>query len=56
VAALLSTLDIETLWEAAEDHERRVIIENMVESITVFPDRLRGSNIVALPPQFVLDQ
>ena len=23
--------------EAAEDHERRVIIENMVESITVFP-------------------
>jgi len=40
VAALLSTLDMETLWEAAEDHERRVIIENMLESVTVFPDRL----------------
>jgi hypothetical protein len=40
VAALLSTLDIETLWEAAEERERRVIIENMVESVTVFPAHL----------------
>ena len=40
VAALLRTLDIETLWEAAEDREKRVIIENMVESVTVFPDHL----------------
>jgi site-specific DNA recombinase len=40
VATLLSTLDIETLWEAAEDREKRVIIENMVESVTVFPDHL----------------
>jgi hypothetical protein len=40
VVALLSSLDIETLWEAAEDQERRVIIENMIESVTVFPDHL----------------
>ncbi len=40
VAALLSNLDIETLWEAAEDREKRVIIENMLESVTVFPDHL----------------
>ena len=40
VAAVLANFDIETLWEAADDRERRVLIENMVESVTVFPDHL----------------
>jgi DNA invertase Pin-like site-specific DNA recombinase len=53
VAALLSTLDIDTLWEAAEDRERRVIIENMVESVTVFPDHLEVK-IVGSPALHVL--
>ena len=53
VAALLRTLEIETLWEAAEDHERRVIIENMVESVTVFPDHLEVK-IVGSPAFHVL--
>jgi site-specific DNA recombinase len=53
VAALLATLDIETLWEAAEDREKRVIIENMVESVTVFPDHLEV-NIVGSPALHVL--
>ena len=53
VAALLSTLDIETLWEAAEVREKRVIIENMVESVTVFPDHLEVK-IVGSPALHVL--
>jgi site-specific DNA recombinase len=53
VAALLSTLDIETLWEAAEDHEKRVIIQNMVESVTVFPDHLEVK-VVGSPVLHVL--
>ena len=53
VATLLSTLDIETLWEAAEDREKRVIIANMVESVTVFPDHLEVK-IVGSPALHVL--
>ena len=39
--------------KAAEDHERRVIIENMVESITVFPDHLEVK-VVGSPALHVL--
>ena len=40
VAAILSELDIDRVWATAEDEERRVLIEELVESITVFPDHL----------------
>jgi hypothetical protein len=40
IAAVLANLDIEALWEAADDRERRIIIENMVEYVAVFPDHL----------------
>ena len=53
LAALLSTLDIETLWDAAEDHEKRVIIENMVESVIVYPDHLE-IKVVGSPALHVL--
>jgi len=53
IAAILSNLDIEELWEAAQDRERRVIIQNMVESVTVFPDHLEVK-IVGNPALHVL--
>src|SRR5271170_3002875 len=40
VAAALRDLDIDTIWREAEDDERRVLVEEMVEEVAIFPDHL----------------
>lgn len=40
VVATLSEIDLEILWEEADSAERRVLIEELVEGATVFPDHL----------------
>jgi site-specific DNA recombinase len=40
VAAVLAEMDIERLWEAATEQERRVLVEEMVEAVAIFPDHL----------------
>lgn len=40
VVELLQRLDIETVWKAAEFKERRVLVEELVESVDFFPDHL----------------
>ena len=40
VAAALRDLDVSRVWEAANDVERRVLIEELVEHVSVFPDHL----------------
>jgi hypothetical protein len=40
VARMLATLDIEKTWTAATDVERRVLIDEFIEEITVLPDYL----------------
>lgn len=40
VANILRDLDIDRVWAKAEDEERRVLVEELVESITVYPDHL----------------
>jgi site-specific DNA recombinase len=40
VARILSDLDMETIWAEADDRERRILVENLLESIKVFPDHL----------------
>lgn len=40
IAAILGDLDIDGLWTAATDAERRVLVEEMIESIAFFPDHL----------------
>ena len=40
VARILADLDIEELWAEANERERRVLIENLVEWIKIFPDHL----------------
>jgi site-specific DNA recombinase len=40
VAAALRELDVSRVWEAATDTERRVLVEELVEHVTVFPDHL----------------
>ena len=40
VASILRELDIDTFWDAADNEERRVLIEELIEWVTVFPDHL----------------
>ncbi len=53
VAEVLSSLDIEAVWKAAEDSERRVLVEEFVEWVTVFRDHLEVS-VVGAPALNVL--
>jgi DNA invertase Pin-like site-specific DNA recombinase len=40
VATLLEELDIDIVWATAEEKERRVLVEELIEWVTVFPDHL----------------
>jgi hypothetical protein len=40
VARLFATLDVDKTWKAATDVERRVLIDEFIEEITVLPDYL----------------
>ena len=40
VAQLLATLDVDRTWKVATDIERRVLIDEFIEEITVLPDYL----------------
>ena len=53
VAGVLSQLDIAAVWRAAEDSERRVLVEEFLEWVTVFPDHLEVS-VVGAPALNVL--
>jgi site-specific DNA recombinase len=37
VAALFATIDIDEVWETATDAEKRVLIEDLVDAVTIFP-------------------
>jgi hypothetical protein len=37
---VLATLDVETMWQAATEVERRVLVDEFVEEILVLPDYL----------------
>jgi site-specific DNA recombinase len=40
VVDVLTTADVEELWEAATAEERRVLVEDLVEAVSMFPDHL----------------
>lgn len=40
VAAVLAQLDAEAIWEAATESERRVLVEELLSEISLFPDHL----------------
>lgn len=40
VASLLQSLDLETAWDEVTEPERRVLVEELVEKVAVFPDHL----------------
>ncbi|MDE3043421.1 MAG: recombinase family protein, partial [Acidobacteriota bacterium] len=53
VAAILQNLDIEVLWSQATDEERRVLVEELVESVVVYPDHFE-IRVHGAPPLTVL--
>ena len=53
VATVLNNLDIDPAWECAEETERRVLVEELVEWVTVFPDHL-DVTVVGAPALNVL--
>jgi site-specific DNA recombinase len=55
VAKILETLDVDVIWKAATDLERKILIDNFVESITVFPEHFEIT-IAGSPPLIVLPQ
>jgi len=52
VAALLAELDLETLWEEATVSERRILVEDLVDSVRFYPDRLTVQ-VAGAPPILV---
>ena len=55
VARLLATLDVDKTWNAATEVERRVLIDEFIEEITVLPDYL-DVKVHGAPPVHVLYQ
>ena len=53
VAAVLRDLDIETVWNAAEEQERRILVEELIQWVSVFPDHLQVT-VSGAPPLHVL--
>jgi hypothetical protein len=41
VTAMLAELDIEALWAEATDQERRVLLDELLQDVTVLPDHLQ---------------
>ncbi|MBK5287203.1 MAG: hypothetical protein JJE46_01930 [Acidimicrobiia bacterium] len=40
VVAVLQELDVDRVWEAATEQQRRVLIDELVEGVSIFPDHL----------------
>ena len=53
MASILRDLDIVKVWAKAEHDERRVLVEELIESVTVFPDHLEVK-VAGAPPLNVL--
>ena len=49
VASILRNLDIDKVWAAADPDERRILIEELIEWVTVFPDHLEVQ-VTSAPP------
>ena len=52
VAELLRQIDVEAVWAVGTVAERRVLVEELIEAVTVFPDHLEV-RVVGAPPLVV---
>lgn len=55
VAELLASIDIDTIWQDADDRERRILVEDLVDSIYIYADHLQGVACGAPPLRVNLD-
>ena len=53
VAAVLAQLDPAAMWDAATDSERRVLVEELLSEIALFPDHLEVE-VIGAPRLHVL--
>ena len=37
---VLREMDVDELWEEASEQERRVLVEELLEAVSIFPDHL----------------
>jgi len=49
-------MDVTALWEAADEDERRILIQELIECVTVFPDHLEVQISGAPPLNVLLDE
>ena len=52
LAGLLAALDLDDLWEEATPAERRTLIEDLVDSVCIYPDQLTVQ-VIGAPPILV---
>jgi len=56
VAETLRDLDISVLWAEATDDERRVLIEELIEGVRIYPDHLQVEISGAPPLNVTLEE
>jgi site-specific DNA recombinase len=56
VAALLAAMDVERIWYAATVSERRTLVEDLVDSVCLYPDRITVQVAGAPPFTVALDE
>ena len=49
VADLLTGIDIHTVWDEADDRERRALVEDLLDAVYVHPDHVRVAACRAPP-------
>jgi hypothetical protein len=49
VSEVLAALNFEELWDVASVVDRRILIEDLVDSVNIFPDHLTVRNDGASP-------
>ena len=50
------TFDFDSIWEHANDKERRVLIEELIDAVTIYDDRLEVTVTGAPPLLVTLDE
>ncbi len=56
VAQLLADLNVDQLWERADSKERRTLVEDLIDSVRIYPDRLTVQVVGAPPIIVALDE
>ena len=56
IVAIIDRINVEAIWQAATEDERRKLLDELLDSVTVLPDRLLVKMHGAPPLQVALDE